>query len=115
MILFVLFLLLPVMVQAESVEVDYTEPAGTGFTESCVYSCVQYNTDVCTCVPQAIRVCTDNQTTGTAVAIEVFFNVPIKDGQLPACVNVGVRTKDAEGNESVLVAPTGGSHVFNAP
>ena len=115
MVFFVLLLLLPVLAQAESIEIDYTEPTGTVFTQSCVYSCVQYRTDVCTCTPKDKHVCTDNQNTGTASAIEVFINIPVKDGQLPACVNVGVTTRDAEGNESALVLPAAGSHVFNAP
>lgn len=108
-------LLLPGLAFSETFQVDYVEPSGTGFTEACVYSCVQYNTPVCTCVPTILRGCQANINGTTAESTSISFNIPIKDGQLPACVNYGVRTKDATGNESALVLPAGGSHVFTAP
>ena len=107
--------LLPALAFSETFTVTYTEPSGTGFTEACAYSCIQYNTSVCTCVPQTLRGCQTNQNGATAEATSISFNIPIKDGQLPACINYGVRTKDATGNESALVLPAGGAHVFTAP
>ena len=115
MIFFVLLLLLPVLAHGEPVPVTYTEPSGTGFAQSCVYSCVQHNTDACACTPKDRQVCTDNQNTGTAAVINVSFNVPLRDGQLPACVNFAVTTKDSDGNESALVFPVAGPHIFDAP
>jgi len=115
MLLFILLMFLAIGAYGEPVEVDYTEPAGTGFTQTCVYSCVQHNTSICNCTPKDRQVCTDNQTTGTAVAIEVFINIPLRDGQLPACANVGVTTRDSGGNESALVLSANNPHVFSAP
>jgi hypothetical protein len=114
--LFLAIFLLPALVFAESIQVNYTEPAGTGFTDACVYACVQYNTSVCTCLPNALRGCKTNQNGATAEATNFSFIVPIKDGQLPVCVNYAVTTKDsATGNESALVLPAAGPHVFTAP
>lgn len=108
-------LLLPALAFSETFTVTYTEPTGTAFTESCVYSCTQYNTSVCTCVPQALRGCQANLNGATAEATSISFNIPIKDGQLPVCVNYAVTSRDSEGNESAQVAPAAGSHVFTAP
>ena len=106
---------IPIFAIAENFPVSYTEPSGTGFAQTCVYSCVQYNTSVCQCVPTIVRVCTANQNGATAEVINVSWDVPIKDGQLPVCVNYAVTSRDSEGNESAQVAPAAGSHVFTAP
>lgn len=113
--LLISLILFPISAWGEQMPVSYTEPSGTGFTETCVYACVQYNASACKCVPIAVTVCTQNQNGATAETINASWDIPIKDGQLPACVNYGVRSRDAERNESALVTPAGGSHVFNAP
>jgi hypothetical protein len=108
-------LLLPVMAIAETFTVNYTEPSGTGFAKVCAYACIQYNSSVCTCTPAAITACQDNLNGATAEATSVSWDIPIKDGQLPTCINYGVRSIDSSGNASALVTAATGDHVFDAP
>lgn len=108
-------IVIPSIVMAEAFPVSYTEPSGTGFAKTCVYSCEQKKVNVCTCTPTQLRVCTENQNGSTAATISVTWNIPIKDGELPVCVNYAVTARDSTGNESAQVPPATGSHVFTAP
>lgn len=114
--IFCLLALLPMMAYAETVEITYTEPAGTAFASTCVYYCRQNNTNTCTCKDiGGGPVCTANQNGTTAEAISAFLTIPIRADQTPVCVNYTVTTKDSTGNETApyAVVPAAGSLVLN--
>ncbi len=110
-----LFFLTAALANAANFPVSYTEPSGTGFQKTCVYSCQEVNKSSCSCKPKDLKACTDNQSGSTAATINVAWNIIIQPEDLPLCVNYAVVSRDSNGNESSLVYPAAGSFVFPVP
>lgn len=87
--------------------IGYTEPAGTGFTESCVYWCVGYGTHDCKCMPDTVGSCVPNQNGANGEDVTISFDIPVKPWpwESTICVRYAVATRDAEGNRGQLVFP----------
>ena len=102
---------------AEPFPYTYTEPAGTAFAETFIYSCCLNNTSTGKCQVWQLKVCTPNQNGTTAEVINGSFNVPIRADELPKACRQTVTTRNSDGNETApgVVLLSTDPHVFNAP